>query len=48
MSEREKKVIENLKVILPKLSELEVEKLLSYGEGMAFMVAKREEVQAST
>ena len=43
MSEKEKKVIESLKVILPQLTELEREKLISYGEGMAFLAEKREE-----
>lgn len=36
MSEKEKKILETFGEVLPKLSELEKEKLLSFGEGMAF------------
>ncbi len=43
MSEKEKAVIEKFKTILPQLTELEIEKLLSFGEGLAFFVKKREE-----
>ena len=37
MSEKEKEIIETFEKILPKMTELEREKLLSFGEGMAFM-----------
>ena len=37
MSERELQILETFKNIIPSLSELEQEKLLSFGEGMAFM-----------
>lgn len=40
MSENKKKIIKNLEKILPHLTEMETEKLLSFGEGMAFMVEK--------
>lgn len=43
MSEKEKKIMESFEKVLPKLSELEKEKLLSFGEGMAFAVERREE-----
>lgn len=36
MSEREKKILETFEKVIPELSELEKEKLLSFGEGMAF------------
>ena len=39
MSEKEKKILETFSEVLPKLTELEQEKLLSFGEGMAFKVA---------
>ncbi len=41
MSETEKKILETFGQIIPKLSELEREKLLSFGEGMAFMKQKK-------
>lgn len=37
MSEKEKQILEHFGEILPKLSEMEKEKLLSFGEGMAFV-----------
>lgn len=43
MSETEKKILETFGQIIPTLSELEREKLLSFGEGMAFMKQKNEE-----
>lgn len=36
MSEQEKKILETFGKIIPSLSELEKEKLLAFGEGMAF------------
>lgn len=36
MSEREQKILETFGKVLPELSDLEREKLLSFGEGMAF------------
>lgn len=41
MSEREEKILEPLKRVLPTLSESEQEKLLAFGEGMAFMADQR-------
>ena len=36
MSERENKILETFEKVLPSLSELERERLLAFGEGMAF------------
>lgn len=41
MSEKEKKILEIFKKMVPDLSEMEKEKLLSFGEGMAFMKDKQ-------
>lgn len=38
MSEKEKKILDTFGKIIPDLSEIEKEKLLSFGEGMAFKV----------
>lgn len=43
MSEKEKKIMETFKNLLPVLSEIEKEKLLSFGEGMAFMKETKKE-----
>lgn len=43
MSEREKEIMETFEKVLPKMTELEQEKLLSFGEGMAFMKSEKEE-----
>ena len=37
MSEKEKKILETFGKVIPDLSEMEKEKLLSFGDGMAFM-----------
>lgn len=37
MSEKEKKILETFEKVIPKMSEMEKEKLLSFGEGMAYM-----------
>ena len=42
MSEKEKKILETFGKVIPDLSEMEKEKLLSFGEGMAFMKGKRD------
>ena len=36
MTDKEKKILEVFGQIIPKMSELEKEKLLAFGEGMAF------------
>lgn len=41
MSEKEKKILETFGKVIPDLSEMEKEKLLSFGEGMAFMKYKQ-------
>lgn len=38
MSEKDKKIMETFGRIIPQLSDLEKEKLLAFGEGMAFKV----------
>lgn len=49
MSEKEKQILETFEKVIPDLSEMEKEKLLSFGEGMAFMKGKqREEVSEVT
>lgn len=40
MSEKEKKILETFGKVIPDLSDMEKEKLLSFGEGMAFMKGK--------
>lgn len=41
MSEKGRKILETFGRALPGLSDLEKEKLLAFGEGMAFMVDQR-------
>lgn len=48
MSEKEKKVLETFEVTIPKLNDLEKEKLMSFGEGMAFMADRRIERRADS
>lgn len=36
MSEKEKMILETFRKVIPVLSEMEKEKLLAFGEGMAF------------
>lgn len=40
MSEREKQILATFKEIVPKLSPIEQERLLSFGEGMAFKLSQ--------
>lgn len=47
MSEREKKILDTFSKAIPGMSELEKEKLLSFGEGMAFVVEQRQEGNAN-
>ena len=37
MSEKQKQILETFEKLVPKLNDLESEKLLSFGEGIAFM-----------
>lgn len=46
MSEKEKKILETFGNIIPNLTELEKEKLLSYGEGYAAGIRSREELES--
>ena len=41
MSEKEKKILRTFEEILPDMTELEREKLLSFGEGIAFKTAEQ-------
>lgn len=43
MSEKEKKILETFGKVIPDLSEIEKEKLLSFGEGMVFMKDKQKQ-----
>lgn len=42
MSDKEKEIIDTFGEVIPKLSDLEKEKLIAFGEGMAFMKAQQE------
>lgn len=44
MSEKEQKILDTFRKTIPELSDLEKEKLLSFGEGMAFVVKRGKEV----
>lgn len=46
MSEKEKEIIETFINVLPKMTEVEREKLLSFGQGMTFM--KDEQAKQNT
>lgn len=41
MSEKEKKILETFGKVMPELSELEKERLLAFGEGLAFKVEQQ-------
>ena len=41
MSEKEKSILNTFKKVLPNMTELQKEKLLSFGEGMAFVKDKQ-------
>ena len=43
MSEKEKQILDTFEKVIPDLSEMEKEKLLSFGEGMAFMKDQQKE-----
>ncbi len=42
MSEKEKEILETFEKVIPNLTEIEKEKLIAFGEGMAFMKAQQE------
>lgn len=48
MQERQTKVLETFNALMPKMTELEQEKLLSYGEGLAFLFRGRTEQPRQT
>ena len=41
MSEKEKQILDTFEKVLPDMTELEREKLLSFGEGIAFKTAEQ-------
>lgn len=41
MSEKEKQILETFGRVVPELSELEKERLLAFGEGLAFKVTQQ-------
>lgn len=43
MSEKQKQIMETFEKVVPKLNELECEKLLAFGAGMELMKQKQEE-----
>ena len=47
MSEKDKQIMETFGKVIPNLSELDKEKLLAFGEGVALM-AERQRAQADT
>ena len=47
MGEREKRILEELSNLLPKLTDQEKDWLLAFGEGMAFKAGQKEAKDAS-
>lgn len=43
MSEKEKRILEVFAEVIPKMTEIEKESLLSYGEGITFAIRKQEQ-----
>ncbi len=43
MSEKEKRVLKTFEEMLPSLSDIELKKLLAFGEGMAFKIKQDEQ-----
>ncbi len=43
MSEKEKQILDTFGKVIPNLNDIEKEKLLSFGEGMAFMKNQQQE-----
>lgn len=41
MQDRQTKVLETFNSLMPKMTELEQEKLLSFGEGLTFLIRDR-------
>lgn len=46
MSEKDKKIMETFGRVIPLLSDMEKEKLLAFGEGMAFKADQQRSAQA--
>lgn len=47
MSEKQKQILETFGEVIPNLSEIDQEKLLAFGEGMAFKVRQEQESAAA-
>lgn len=47
MSEKDKRIMETFGKVIPKLNEIDKEKLLAFGEGVALM-AERQQAQAQS
>ena len=47
MTEKEEKILKTFAEIIPRLSELDKERLLMFGEGMKFMVEEQAKAAAS-
>jgi len=45
MSDKQKNLLALIEKLLPSMSEMEQEKLLAFGEGMAFMTRERERLE---
>ena len=45
MSDKEKQIIDTFGKLIPTLSELDKEKLLAFGEGMAFKASQQQETK---
>lgn len=48
MSDKEKQILETFRKVVPELNDLEKEKLLAFGEGMAFKVGQQKNEPAET
>lgn len=46
MTEKQQKFLETINEAMPRMTELEQEKLLAFGEGLAFMTQGRETAQS--
>lgn len=45
MSEKEKQILNTFEKVVPQLSDMEKERLLAFGEGMAFKVEKDKQAE---
>ena len=47
MSEKEQKILETFEKVLPEMTDLEREKLLYFGEGIAFKIAEQKKQESA-